>query len=219
MFRIAAGIELQNVAHPGSAPNLPASMAGDVQMIFDVVLTALPLRREGRLRAPGVTTRERLAVLPDLPAIAEFCPGYEATTWFGVAAPRGMPAPVEARLRAALARAQADAGFVARFAPLGLMMQPPHEAAAMDAALTADTAGWGAVIRCRGIVLEWEILITLHLPAIFEQSATRRPHWEQTSWPGRPRRSPKSRWRSKSIATSALKSAEAPARAASRASS
>lgn len=154
LFRLAAGIELQNVVYPGSAPSLLALMAGDVQVIFDVILTALPLVREGRLRALGVTTRERLAVLPEVPAIAEFYPGYEATTWFGVAAPRGMAAPVEARLRAALAKAQADPGFIARFAPLGLVMQPPRGAAAIDAALAAETARWGGIIRSRNIVLE-----------------------------------------------------------------
>jgi tripartite-type tricarboxylate transporter receptor subunit TctC len=88
LFRAAAGIEMQNVVYPGSAPALTALLAGDVQVIFDVVLTALPFILDGRLRALAVTTAARLPVLPDVPTIAESgFPGYEATTWFGVAAP------------------------------------------------------------------------------------------------------------------------------------
>ena len=154
LFRMAAGVELENVVYPGSAPALMSLMAGDVQVMFDVVLTALPFIREGRLRALGVTTRERLAVLPDVPAIGESYPGYEATTWFGVAAPRGLPPPVEARLRQALAAAQSDPGFRARFGGLGLVVQPPRGAEALAALLEAESVRWGAVIRARNIVLD-----------------------------------------------------------------
>lgn len=155
LFRAAAGIEMQNVVYPGSAPALTAMLAGDVQVMFDVVLTALPFIREGRLRALAVTTTARLPVLPDIPTIAESgFPGYQATTWFGVAAPRGLPPAIEARLRAALANVQNEPGFRARFGALGLVMLPPAEASAIEAGLAAEAARWGAVIRARGIVLE-----------------------------------------------------------------
>jgi tripartite-type tricarboxylate transporter receptor subunit TctC len=155
LFRAAAGIEMQNVVYPGSAPALTALLAGDVQVIFDVVLTALPFILDGRLRALAVTTAARLPVLPDVPTIAESgFPGYEATTWFGVAAPRGLAPDVEARLRSALATVQADAGFQARFGALGLVMLPPAERQAIEAGLAREAARWGDVIRARGIVLE-----------------------------------------------------------------
>lgn len=155
LFRAAAGIEMQNVVYPGSAPALTALLAGDVQVMFDVVLTALPFIRDGRLRALAVTTTARLPVLPATPTIAESgFPGYQATTWFGVAAPRGLPPAIEARLRASLAGVQADPGFRARFGALGLVMLPPAEASAIEAGLAGEAARWGAVIRAREIVLE-----------------------------------------------------------------
>jgi tripartite-type tricarboxylate transporter receptor subunit TctC len=155
LFRAAAGIEMQNVVYPGSAPALTALLAGDVQVIFDVVLTALPFIRDGRLRALAVTTAARLPVLPDLPTVAETgYPGYEATTWFGVAAPRGLAPDVEARLRSALATVQTDPGFQARFGALGLVMLPPAEQQAIEAGLAREAARWGSVIHARGIVLE-----------------------------------------------------------------
>ena len=155
LFRDAAHIDMQNVVYPGSPPALTALLSGDVHVMFDVVLTALPFIREGRLRALAVTTARRLPVLPDVPTVAESgFPGYEATTWFGVAAPRGLSAPVEARLRAALATVQSDPGFQARFGALGLIILPPAEAQAIDAGLQRETARWGAIIRARNIVLE-----------------------------------------------------------------
>jgi tripartite-type tricarboxylate transporter receptor subunit TctC len=155
LFRAAAGIDMQNVVYPGSAPALTALLAGDVQVIFDVVLTALPFIRDGRLRALAVTTAARLAVLPDLPTVAETgYPGYAATTWFGVAAPRGLAPDVEARLRSALATVQTDPGFQARFGALGLVMLPPAEPQAIEAGLAREAARWGSVIHARGIVLE-----------------------------------------------------------------
>ena len=155
LFRAAAGIEMQNVVYPGSAPALTALLAGDVQVIFDVVLTALPFIRDGRLRALAVTTAARLPVLPDLPTVAETgYPGYEATTWFGVAAPRGLAPDFEARLRSALATVQTDPGFQARFGALGLVMLPPAEQQAIEAGLAREAARWGSVIHARGIVLE-----------------------------------------------------------------
>jgi len=155
LFRMAAGIEMTHIAYPGSAPALTALIAGDVQVMFDVVLTALPFIRDDRLRALAVTTRTRLPVLPDLPTIAESgYPDYEASTWFGVAVPRAAPAPVAERLRAALAAVQEDADFRARFQALGLLMMPSRDAAGIAAHLAAERARWGEVIRARGITLD-----------------------------------------------------------------
>lgn len=155
LFRGAAGIEMTNIVYPGSAPALTALLAGDVQVMFDVILTSLPMARDGRLRAIAVTTRERVPLLPDVPTVAEQgFPGYEATTWFGVAAPRGIPAPAAQRLRAALAVVQGDAEFRTRFNGLGLVVQPPRDEAAITALIAAERERWGGIIRARGIVLD-----------------------------------------------------------------
>ena len=132
----------------GSA--LPASCS----VPWMVPVTALPFVRDGRLRALAVTTRERLAVLPDVPTVAETFPGYEATTWFGLAAPRGLPAETEARLRGAITVVQADAGLRGRFGALGLIMLPARDAPAIAATLAGERARWGDIIRARGITLE-----------------------------------------------------------------
>ncbi|SDD18497.1 Bug family tripartite tricarboxylate transporter substrate binding protein [Belnapia rosea] len=154
LFAMGAGVPLTNVVYPGSAPALLALTAGEVQVMFDVIGTSLPQIREGRLRALAVTTRERLAVLPDVPTIAESgLPGYQATTWFGIAVPRAVPEPVLARLRTALAAVQQEPEFVRRFADLGLAVQPPLEAAAIEAYLAEERERWGGVIRAKGISL------------------------------------------------------------------
>jgi tripartite-type tricarboxylate transporter receptor subunit TctC len=155
LFRMAADVEMTNVVYAGSAPALAALLAGDVQVIFDVVLTSLPLIRDGRLRALAVTTRGRLSVLPEVPTVAESgYPGYEASTWFGVAVPRATPPAAADRLRAALAAVQADAGFRERFAGLGLVVQPPRDEAGIAAHLATEWARWSEVIRARGIALD-----------------------------------------------------------------
>lgn len=154
LFAMGAGITLTNVVYPGSAPSLLALAAGEVQVMFDVIGTSLPQIREGRLRALAVTTRERLAVLPDVPTIAESgLPGYQAATWFGLAVPRAVPETVAARLRAALAAVQGDAEFARRFGDLGLVVQPPREDAAIEAYLMEERERWGRVIQARGITL------------------------------------------------------------------
>lgn len=155
LFRSAAGIEMENVVYPGSAPALTALMAGDVQVMFDVILTALPLVQAGRLRALAVTTRGRVPVLPQVPSIAELgFPDYEATTWFGVAAPQSTPAPIKARLREALAVVQRDNAFQERFGGLGLLIQPVRDEAALTRMIATERRRWSQIIQARGIALD-----------------------------------------------------------------
>ncbi|WP_424814186.1 Bug family tripartite tricarboxylate transporter substrate binding protein [Roseococcus sp. YIM B11640] len=155
LFRSAAGIEMQNVVFQGSAPALTSLMAGDVQVMFDVILTALPFAQSGRLRALAVTTKTRVPVLPDVPTVAEQgFPDYEATTWFGVASPQSTPAPVKARLRTALAAVQRDSAFQERFGGLGLLIQPVRDEAALNTMVEAERRRWSEVIRARNIVLD-----------------------------------------------------------------
>jgi tripartite-type tricarboxylate transporter receptor subunit TctC len=154
LFAMGAGIGMTNVVYPGSAPSLLALASGDVQVMFDVIGTSLPQIREGRLRALAVTTRERLAVLPEVPTIAESgLPGYQAATWFGLAVPRATPEPVATRLRAALASVQQEPEFAKRFNELGLAVQAPRDAAAIEAYLAEERERWGAVIKAKNISL------------------------------------------------------------------
>ncbi len=155
LFRSAAGIEMQNVVYPGSAPALTALMAGDVQVMFDAILTALPLVQGGRLRALAVTTRQRVPVLAAVPTVAELgFPDYEASVWFGVAVPQSTPAPIKARLREALAVVQRDPGFQERFGGLGLLIQPVRDEAALGRMIETERQRWSGIIQARGIMLD-----------------------------------------------------------------
>ena len=155
MFRARAGFEMTGVNYPGSAPALAALLAGDVQVMFDVIATSLPLIRAGQLRALAVTTAARVPALPDVPTIAESgFPGYRATTWFGFATPREAPAAVLSRLSAELNRLQGDAAFRARFEALGLIVPPPQSLEQLAAFRLEERDRWAEVIRMRGIVLD-----------------------------------------------------------------
>ncbi|RVT98873.1 tripartite tricarboxylate transporter substrate binding protein [Rhodovarius crocodyli] len=155
MFSIAAGVELTNVVYPGSTPALTALMAGDVQVMFDVILTSLPFIQSGRLRCLAVTTKERVPALRDTPTIAEQgFPGYEAGTWFGVAAPRSVPKPITDKLRDGLAAVQRDSAFHERFGTLGLVIQPVRDEAALGQMIEAERNRWSGIIRSRNITLD-----------------------------------------------------------------
>jgi tripartite-type tricarboxylate transporter receptor subunit TctC len=107
-----AGLELVHVAYRGSAPAMQDVLAGAVDMAFSTTPQAVPLIREGRLRALAVTTRERLPFLPDVPTIAEQgFDGFDVNDWVAVWAPAGTPDPILDRLNAALNHALADAAI------------------------------------------------------------------------------------------------------------
>jgi tripartite-type tricarboxylate transporter receptor subunit TctC len=155
MFRMAAGLSPTHVPFNGSAPSQLSVLGGHTQMLFDVVGSAMPLIREGRLRALAVTTAERLSVLPEVPTVAE-CgfPGYAASFWYGFSVAARTPEPAKARLGAALNAAIGEPGFRAMLEPLGLAPEPPRGPAEVQRFLAEDTARWAAVVRGQGIALE-----------------------------------------------------------------
>ncbi len=153
LFKSVARVDLLHVPFRSTAPATSALVAGQVDLMFDTLPSALPHAREGRLRALGVTAPRRLAAAPDLPAVAETVPGFEMGVWVGLFAPAGTPRPVVERLDAATRGALASPELRARFAELGLEPFPagPEE---LGAFLAAEIERWVRVVRGADIRLD-----------------------------------------------------------------
>jgi tripartite-type tricarboxylate transporter receptor subunit TctC len=148
-------IELTHVPYNGSAPALAALMAGDTQLMIDVVSTSLPHLRAGKLRALAVTGSERVKALPEVPTVAEAgFPGFHAATWFGIAVPAGTPAPVATRVQAAVHKAMLSASLRSLLDTQSLLAQPARSDAELGRYIERDRSNWGKVIRAHNITLE-----------------------------------------------------------------
>ena len=150
LFKIQAGVDLVTVHYRGSGPALPELMAGRADVMFDPVGSSIGYIRAGKLRPLGVTTATRLDVLPDVPSISEFVPGYEATGWNGIGAPAKTPPGTVDILNKAVNGALSDPKFKARLSDLGV--QPfstsPGE---LEKFIVQYTEKWDKVIRGAGI--------------------------------------------------------------------
>lgn len=144
LFKIMAGIDLVHV--PYRTDFLPGLLSGDVQLGLFAQADTLDDIRAGKLRALAVTGAARSAELPDVPAMAETLPGYQAIGWLGVGAPRGVPSAIVATLNAAINAAVADPGMRTRLAGLGFTPMP-MSVAALQKFVAADAARWAGVIR------------------------------------------------------------------------
>jgi tripartite-type tricarboxylate transporter receptor subunit TctC len=144
-----AGMKLLHVPYRGSAPGLAALMGGQVQLMFDGAGTALPLIREGRVRAIGVSSLARAGDLPDVPAIAETLPGFDMVGWFALVAPGATPAPVQDRLRRELAAVMAGADYQKLLADRAAVpvAVAPDQAAGF---LASERARWEGAVRQSG---------------------------------------------------------------------
>jgi tripartite-type tricarboxylate transporter receptor subunit TctC len=118
-LKLKAGIDVLHVPFNGSAPALQALMGGNVDVMFDTAVTALPNIRSGKLVGLGVASPQRSPLAPDLPAVADAVPGFEADSWNGLMAPAGTPPQVIARIQAEVAKFVRDADVKERFATLG----------------------------------------------------------------------------------------------------
>ncbi len=148
LFKYMAGVDLVHVPYHGSTPAITDLLAGQVQVMFDVTPTALPQIRAGRLRALAVTTPERLDMLPGVPAMAEFLPGYEAFGGIGFGAPKATPAEIIAALNKQINAAIADPTVKPRLDDLGgLIMPPPNSPADFAKFIAADTDKWRKVVQ------------------------------------------------------------------------
>ncbi len=153
LFEMMTGVELVPVHYHGTGPALPDLLSGRLQCIFDLVTSSIEYIRAGRLRPLGVTTATRYDVLPDVPPIADFVPGYEASGWGGIGAPANTPAEVLDRLHDEINAGLADPALSARLADLGA---PPFvtSRAVFTKLIEADTEKWAKVVKFANIKAE-----------------------------------------------------------------
>jgi len=152
-FKLITKTDVLHVPFTGSAPALPALLGGHVDLMFDTLPSVLPLVQEGKLRALGVTTAERVPFLPNIPAIAETLPDFDVTSWLGVVVPAGTPAEIRARIAAPLAEFIREPAVVARLRDVGAVAAKPNTPEEFAAWMRKDHDKWGRVVRETGIKL------------------------------------------------------------------
>ena len=150
LFKIMAGVDLVQVHYRGSGPALPDLIAGQVQVMFDPVPSSIAHIRAGKLRPLAVTTASRLEVLPDIPTIGEFVPGYEASGWTGIGAPKNTPPDIIETLNREINAALANPNFRARLVDLGAIALA-GSSADFKKHIADETAKWAKVIKVAGI--------------------------------------------------------------------
>jgi tripartite-type tricarboxylate transporter receptor subunit TctC len=151
MFATMAGVELVHVPYKESV--FPDLLGGQVQAAFEPVPAVIGFITAGKLRGLAVSTRRRIAVLPTLPAIDEFLPGYEATGWIGIGAPKNTPAAVIDTLNSAVNAGLADPQLKARLAELGVVTEAMTPAAFKNF-IAAETEKWGKVVKLAKIAVQ-----------------------------------------------------------------
>jgi tripartite-type tricarboxylate transporter receptor subunit TctC len=153
LFNTMTGANLQHVPYRGDGPAIADLIAGQVQVGFATMTASIGYIRTDRLRPLAVCTIKRSEALPDIPTVAEFVPGFEASSWFGVAAPRGTSAEIIARLNQKINAGLDDPMIKARLADMG-GMPLPGSPADYGKLISDETEKWGKVIREAGIKAE-----------------------------------------------------------------
>ena len=150
LFKAMADVDMVHVAYRGGAPALTDLIGGQVQVMFVGTPASIEYIRSGKLRPLGVTTATRSEVLPDVPTVGEFVPGYEASTWFGVGAPKNTPSQIIDKLNKEINAGHADPKLKAQLASLGGTVLPgsPADFAKL---IADDTEKWARVIRAANI--------------------------------------------------------------------
>jgi tripartite-type tricarboxylate transporter receptor subunit TctC len=150
LFKFMTGVDMVHVPYRGTSPALTDLLGGQMQVMFDVTTISAAHVKAGRLRALAVTTASRVDVLPDVPVMADFVPGYEASAWVGFGAPRDTPAMIIDGLNRQVNAGLADPAIAANIARLGgtvIAMSP----AEFGKLIADDAAKWARVIRAAGI--------------------------------------------------------------------
>jgi tripartite-type tricarboxylate transporter receptor subunit TctC len=150
LFKMMAGVDMLHVPYRGTATALTGLLAGEVQVMFDTLSTSTEHISAGNLRALAVTSARRSDLLPEVPTVGEFVPGYEATSWQGVGAPKSTPAEIIDKLNTEINAGLADRKFKARVADLGyaVFASSPTE---FGKHIADETEKWGKVIRAANI--------------------------------------------------------------------
>jgi tripartite-type tricarboxylate transporter receptor subunit TctC len=153
LFKAMAGVDLVAVHYRGTGPALVDVLPGQVPVMFDTLASSIEHIKAGRLRALGVTAATRSAVLPDVPSIGEFLPGYEATAWQGIGPPRNTPADIIERLHREINFCVADPKFTTRTLELGYTPFASTQAEFAEL-VAASTEKWAKVIQAANIKAE-----------------------------------------------------------------
>jgi tripartite-type tricarboxylate transporter receptor subunit TctC len=153
LFKALARIDMVHVPYRGSAIAFPDIMSNKVQLIFDNLPSALEQTRAGNVRALGVTSPRRWPGVPDIPAIAETVPGFEAVGYYGIAAPKGTPPEIVAVLNQAVGEALKDPKLVARLTEIGGIPKPMTPAE-FGRLVADETEKWRKVVEFAGVSVE-----------------------------------------------------------------
>jgi tripartite-type tricarboxylate transporter receptor subunit TctC len=153
LFMYMTGVKLSVIGYRGGGPALVDLLSGQVQVMFEGITSSIGYLRANKLRPLGVTSAKRSPVLPDVPPIADVVKGYNASGWFGLAAPKGTPQPIVDTLNKAVAAAMVDPTMKAKMANLGAEPMPmgPDE---LNKLMVSETETWGKVIRAANIHLD-----------------------------------------------------------------
>jgi tripartite-type tricarboxylate transporter receptor subunit TctC len=150
LFMMMTGVNMVHMPYPGLAPALTALVGGRAQVIFADMPPSIEYIKAGKLRALAVTTMSRSEALPDVSTVAEFVPGFDASLWLGLGAPKNTPTEIVAKLNREINTALADSKVKARFADLGYATMPMTPAE-FGKFLCDETDKWGKVIRAANI--------------------------------------------------------------------
>ena len=150
LFKMMAGVDIVHVPYRGTPSALTALFAGDVQVMFDLLATSIEHIKIGKLRALAVTTPTRSELLPDIPTVGEFVPGYDASGWQGIGAPRHTPTEIVDKLNREINAGLADPKVRARLANLGGLVLSGSPAD-FGKFIADETEKWGKVIRAANI--------------------------------------------------------------------
>ena len=150
LFKMMTGVDMVHVPYRGAAPALTDLLGGQVQVMFGTMPASIEYIRAGKLRALAVTTATRSEALPDIPTVGEFVPGYEASAWYGIGAPKNTPAEIVDKLNKEINAGLADPKMKARLADLGgtVLAGSPADFGKL---IADETEKWGKVIRAANI--------------------------------------------------------------------
>jgi tripartite-type tricarboxylate transporter receptor subunit TctC len=153
LLEVMAGIKLTHVPYRGTGPAMTDLLGGQIPVLFDNLPGSIQQIKAGRIRALGVTTKERVASILDVPTFGETVPGYEVSVWFGISGPKGIPGEIVTKLNAAVNAALATPALKERFHDLGGEVMPMSPAEYGH--LVADeTAKWAKVVKSAGLKVE-----------------------------------------------------------------